>query len=37
MKRITKQWLANCLDCKGGTYPAQLMYHEISVHYICVN
>ena len=21
LKRITKQWLDNCLVCKGGTYP----------------
>lgn len=26
LKRITKQWLDTCLVCKGGTYPAQLMY-----------
>lgn len=30
LKRITKQWLDNCLDCKGGTYPAQLMYQELA-------
>lgn len=30
LKRITKQWLDNCLHCKGGTYPAQLMYQELS-------
>jgi type III restriction enzyme len=29
LKRITKQWLDNCLVCKGGTYPAQLMYQEL--------
>jgi len=28
LKRITKQWLDTCLVCKGGTYPAQLMYQE---------
>ena len=26
LKRIARQWLDNHLDCKGGTYPAQLMY-----------
>jgi len=26
LKRIAKQWLDSCLDCKGGTYAAQLMY-----------
>ena len=26
LKRITRQWLDNYLVCKGGTYPAQLMY-----------
>lgn len=26
LKRITKEWLDNHLVCKGGTYPAQLMY-----------
>ncbi|CAN5732370.1 DEAD/DEAH box helicase family protein [soil metagenome] len=30
LKRITKQWLDNCLACKGGTYPAQLMYQELA-------
>jgi type III restriction enzyme len=30
LKRITKQWLDNCLVCKGGTYPAQLMYQELA-------
>src|SRR3974377_1320802 len=30
LKRITKQWLDTCLDCKGGTYPAQLMYQELA-------
>ena len=27
---ITKQWLDTCLVCKGGTYPAQLMYQELA-------
>ena len=26
LKRITRRWLDNHLVCKGGTYPAQLMY-----------
>jgi len=30
LKRITKQWLDSCLTCKGGTYPAQLMYQELA-------
>ncbi len=30
LKRITKQWLDNYLVCKGGTYPAQLMYLELA-------
>jgi type III restriction enzyme len=30
LKRIAKQWLDNCLVCKGGTYPAQLMYQELA-------
>src|SRR5712671_6339051 len=30
LKRITKQWLDTCLMCKGGTYPAQLMYQELA-------
>ena len=30
LKSITKQWLDNYLECKGGTYPAQLMYQEIA-------
>jgi type III restriction enzyme len=30
LKRITKQWLDSCLDCKSGTYPAQLMYQELA-------
>ncbi|MGB7044306.1 MAG: DNA methyltransferase [Methylocella sp.] len=29
-KRITKQWLDTCLVCKGGTYPALLMYQELA-------
>ena len=30
LKRIAKQWLNECLVCKGGTYPAQLMYQELA-------
>ncbi len=30
LKRITREWLDNCLACKGGTYPAQLMFQELA-------
>ena len=30
LKRITRQWLDTCLECKGGTYPAQLIYQELA-------
>ncbi len=30
LKRITKQWIDECLVCKGGTQPAQLMYQELA-------
>lgn len=30
LKRITKEWLDTCLECKGGTFPAQLMYQELA-------
>lgn len=30
LKRITKQWLEKCLQCEGGTYPAQLMYLQLA-------
>jgi len=30
LKRITQQWLETHLVCKGGTYPAQLMYQELA-------
>ena len=30
LKRITKQWLDNCLVCKGGTFPAQLMFQSVA-------
>ncbi|MBL4810068.1 MAG: DEAD/DEAH box helicase family protein [Phycisphaerales bacterium] len=29
LKRITRQWLNSCLECKGGTYPAQLEYQNL--------
>src|SRR3984893_1235451 len=30
LKRITKEWLDTYLVCKGGTFPAQLMYQELA-------
>jgi type III restriction enzyme len=30
LKRIAKQWLDTCLVCKGGTYPAQLIYRQLA-------
>ncbi|MGB7541188.1 MAG: DEAD/DEAH box helicase family protein [Burkholderiales bacterium] len=30
LKRVTKQWLDGYLVCKGGTYPAQLMYQDLA-------
>ncbi len=30
LKRIAKQWLDGYLDCKGDTFPAQLMYQELA-------
>jgi len=30
LKRITKQWIDGYLVCKGGTYPALLMYQELA-------
>ena len=30
LKRITRQWLDSHLVCKGGTFPAQLMYQELA-------
>ena len=29
LKRISGQWLETCLVCKGGTYPAQLLYLQL--------
>ncbi len=30
LKRITRRWLDEHLVCKGGTYPAQIMYQELA-------
>jgi len=30
LKRIAKEWVDDHLVCKGGTYPAQLMYQELA-------
>lgn len=30
LKRIARQWLERYLDCKGGTYPAQLKYKTLA-------
>ena len=30
LKRIARQWLDHYLVCKGGTYPAQLIYLELA-------
>jgi type III restriction enzyme len=30
LKRIARQWLENCLVCKGGTFPAQLKYKMLA-------
>lgn len=30
LKRIARQWLDQYLICRGGTYPAQLMYPELA-------
>ena len=30
LKRVTRRWLTDHLICKGGTYPAQLMYQELA-------
>jgi type III restriction enzyme len=30
LKRIAKQWLDTCLVCKGGTYPALLLYQDLA-------
>ena len=30
LRNIARDWLENYLECKGGTYPAQLMYLELA-------
>jgi type III restriction enzyme len=30
LKRVAKQWLDGYLDCRGGTYPAQLRYKTLA-------
>lgn len=30
LKRITADWLGSQLQCKGGTYPAQLLYRQLA-------
>ena len=30
VRKVTKHWLDNYLECVGGTYPAQLMYQELA-------
>jgi type III restriction enzyme len=30
LKRITREWLDNHLECRGGTYPAQLIFQELA-------
>jgi len=30
LKRVTKEWLDTYLVCKGGTYPAQLLYKQLA-------
>ena len=30
LKRITREWMTNHLECKGGTYPAQLLYQTLA-------
>jgi type III restriction enzyme len=30
LRRITREWLDKYLECKGGTYPAQLLYPELA-------
>ncbi len=30
LKRVARRWLDHHLVCKGGTYPAQLMYQELA-------
>ena len=30
LKNITQQWMDSSLQCKGGTYPAQLLYQDLA-------
>ncbi len=30
LKNVVKQWLDTCLVCRGGTFPAQLMYQSLA-------
>ena len=30
LRSIAKRWLDECLECKGGTYPAQLLYQDLA-------
>ena len=30
LRNVVKQWLDSCLVCRGGTYPAQLMYQSLA-------
>ena len=30
LRSVVKEWLDTCLDCRGGTYPAQLMYQSLA-------
>ena len=30
LKRISQEWLDTCLRCRGGTYPAQLLYLQLA-------
>ena len=30
LKRVTREWLDNHLECKGGTFPAQLMWQSLA-------
>ena len=30
MKRVVQMWMEECFECKGGAYPAHLMYLELA-------
>ncbi|MDE2201082.1 MAG: restriction endonuclease, partial [Rhodospirillales bacterium] len=30
LKTIARRWMDSCLECSGGTFPAQLMYQEMA-------